>query len=204
MRTSLRALTAFALLSFLCTCGPAPTDVADAEIISKEVSGGTETATSVKLNYLELDLPVRHYLVLRQELALADVNGFIGMESEALTSAAARAGVVATGPLTMLTYEWDTGRKWADLAVALPVSADTKMPPYVNIALPATKALALDVAGSYDALSAMHVALSNELNRRGHEATLPAIEEYPVGPMQVSDPHEFETRLIYPYATLQQ
>jgi len=72
------------------------------------------------------------------------------------------------------------------------------LPPYVNITLPANKAIALEMRGSYSALSAMHVALGQELNRRGLKQVLPGIEEYPVGPQQTADENEFVTRIIYP------
>lgn len=179
--------------------GPQAGDVVATE--TRIVSGDTVVSDAVQLNYLDLELPERHYAVLRQELSLLDVNGFFGMETEALSTAATKAGVVATGPYSALTYEWDTERGWADVAVALPVAKGTQLPPYVTITLPATKALALDMAGSYQALSVMHVALDQELKRRGLRPTLPAIEEYPVGPLQTSDENEFRTRIIYPYAS---
>lgn len=169
------------------------------EIISKTTEGGDTSVQTVQLEYLDLDLPERHYLVFRQELSLLDVNGFFGMETEALSVAASKAGIVATGPMTAFTYAWDTERGWSDVAVALPVASGTKLPPYVTITLPATKAIALDMNGSYSALSAMHVALDRELNRRGLKPRLPSIEEYPVGPQQTADENEFVTRIIYPY-----
>lgn len=195
----LRLATCSAFLLLLCTCGPAQTDTE--EIIATSLEGGDTTITTLLLDYLDLDLPERHYLVFRQELSLLDVNGFFGMEGEALTQAAIKAAIVPTGPMTTLTYEWDTERGWSDVAVALPVTAGTRLPPYVTITLPATKALALDMVGSYDALSAMHVALSSELNRRQLKATLPGIEVYDLGPLQTQDPDEFRTRIIYPYET---
>lgn len=187
----------FPLFLAACNSEPQAGDVVAVE--TKRVTGDTVVSAVVQLDYLDLDLPERHYLVLRQELAMADVNGFFGMETEALSTAATKAGVVATGPMTALTYEWDTQKGWADLAVALPVSADTELPPYVNIALAAGPALALNMEGSYQALSAMHVALDRELQRRRLKPRLPAIEEYPVGPLQTNDETAFRTRIIYPY-----
>ncbi len=171
------------------------------EILSKEIVGGDTTTQVMKLDYLELDLPERHYLVFRQELAFPDINGFLGMESEALSMAATKAGVVAAGPMSALTYEWDTERGWGDVAVALPVSAGTQLPPYVTISLPANKAIALEWTGTYDRMSAIHVSLDQELQQRGVKPVYPCIEEYPVGPLQVADPHDFQTRIIYAYET---
>ena len=185
------------LCSLFAGCGPEP---GGEEVIERKRVGGDTVVTDVRqLDYLDLNLPSRYYLVFRQELSLLDVNGFFGMESEALTVAAAKAGIEATGPFSVLTYEWDTERGWADVAVALPVRADTRLPPYVTIELPATKALALDLEGDYEQLSVMHVTLDRELARRGLRPRLPAVEEYAVGPLQTNDPDEFRTRLIYPY-----
>jgi len=196
MRTSFKFLIFSAILLLSFACGKSG-DVK--EVISKTTEGGDTSVQSVQLEYLDLELPERHYLVFRQELALQDVNGFFGMETEALSVAATKAGVVATGPMTAFTYAWDTQRGWSDVAVALPVAPGTKLPPYVTIALPATKAIALDMNGSYSALSAMHVALDQELKRRNLKPALPSIEEYPVGPQQAADENDFVTRIIYPY-----
>ncbi len=202
MRTSFRTLLLPFLLLLCVACGNKSGEVE--EIVSKETVGGDTSVQTLQLEYLDLDLPERHYLVFRQELALQDVNGFFGMETEALAVAAAKANVVATGPMTAFTYAWDTSRGWSDVAVALPVAEGTKLPPYVLITLPATKAIALDMDGSYSALSAMHVALDQELKRRNLQHSLPSIEEYPVGPQQSADENDFKTRIIYPYESPQQ
>ena len=201
MRTTFRILILPLLLLLCVACGKSGETV---EIISQTTEGGDTTVQTTQLEYLELNLPARNYLVLRQELSLLDVNGFFGMETEALSVAASKAGVVATGPMTALTYEWDTERGWSDVAVALPVTPAIELPPYVNITLPANKAIALEMRGSYSALSAMHVALGQELNRRGLKQVLPGIEEYPVGPQQTADENEFVTRIIYQYESSQQ
>lgn len=200
MRGTLSILI-FPVLLLLCfACGKSG-DVK--EIVSKTTEGGDTTVQTIQLEYLELELPERNYLVFRQELSLLDVNGFFGMETEALSVAASKAGLVTNGPMTAFTYEWDTERGWSDVAVALPVTPDTKLPPYVNVAIPANKAIALEMLGSYSALSAMHVALSQELKRRGLKQVLPSIEEYPVGPQQTADENEFVTRIIYQYESPQ-
>jgi hypothetical protein len=185
----------------LYSCGDAPAAEEKEEVISTSIEGGDTSVQVRQLDYLDLDLPKRHYLVFRQELSFLDMNGFLGMESEALSVAATKAGIIATGPMTTLTYAWDTRRGWGDAAVALPVAAGTKLPPYVTITLPPAKAIALDFKGTYDALSAMHYGLNAELMRRSLQPVLPSIEEYPVGPLQVEDPNDFETRIIYPYTT---
>ncbi|MCX8209467.1 MAG: hypothetical protein OTI34_00335 [Lewinella sp.] len=197
MRTSLRTLILPVTLLLCFACGKGGN--AAEEVISTSLEGGDSSIRTLQLEYLDLELPERQYLVFRQELSLLDVNGFLGMATEALSVAASTAGVVATGPMTAFTYAWDTERGWSDVAVALPVEAGTTLPPYVTITLPATKAIALNMNGSYSALSAMHVALSQEINRRKLKPLLPSIEEYPVGPQQTADENEFVTRILYQY-----
>jgi effector-binding domain-containing protein len=202
MPQAFRFTAILACLISLYSCGDAATAPAEQEeILSTSIEGGDTSVQVMQLDYQDLDLPERHYLVFRQELSLLDMNGFLGMESEALSVAATKAGIPATGPMTTLTYAWDVDRGWGDAAVALPVAAGTKLPPYVTITLPATKAIALDFKGTYEALSAMHYSLNEELNRRALKPVLPSIEEYTVGPLQVQDPNEFQTRLIYSYST---
>ncbi len=200
MSSTLHYLTFPLWLLLLFSCGNAGEADTEETIVASATVGGDTSVSVMQLEYVDLDLPERHYLVFRQELSFQDINGFLAMESEALSVAATRAGIVPTGPMTTLTYAWDTQRGWGDAAVALPVAAGTKLPPYVTITLPATSAVALDLQGPYDALSAMHVSLDQELQRRGLTPVNPSIEEYNVGPLQVQDPNEFVTRIIYPYA----
>jgi effector-binding domain-containing protein len=189
-----------ALLMVCCfACTSTEPETAEETILSKEIEGGDTTARVTELDYLELDLPERHYVVFRQDLSLLDMNGFLGMETEALNKAAKESRLKTTGPSTSLFYEWDTDRGWGDAAVALPVAAGTSLPPYVTIALPPQKAIALELNGPYDGLTAMHYALDAELKRRGLTAAKPSIEEYSVGPLDTKDPAQFKTRLIYTY-----
>ncbi|WP_173021499.1 GyrI-like domain-containing protein [Lewinella sp. W8] len=177
-----------------CTGDQAPKE----EILSVEETGGEEQTNTLELNYEEVMLPERHYLVFQQELSLLDMEGFLAEESSALRQAARAAGVAPLGPPTSLFYKWDTDTGRGEAAVALPVTAETKLPPYVTISLPATKALSLEFAGSYDRLSAMHFALDAEMQRRGYRAQMPSIEEYPVGPQDSVEEAEFRTRILYP------
>jgi|GEM_PF-3218174 len=201
MSAAIRVLLFLALCGGLFHCRGEQPGQGKEEIVAREISGGDTSSRTMRLDYIDLKLPERHYLVFRQELSFQDINGFIGMESEALTTTATKSGVVATGPLSLLTYEWDTERGWGDLAVALPVAAGTRLPPYVTITLPAAEAIALEWTGTYDRTTAMHLSLDQELKRRNLKPVNPSVEEYLIGPLQVSDPHEFKTRIVYAYAT---
>ena len=194
-------VTCCAVISLLLTgaCERAGTVVESSSI----QEGGDTTATNLQLEYLEVDLPERDYLVFRQELALQDMNGFLAIEADSLMRKTTRAGVQATGPMTSLFYVWDPAQGYGDAAVAVPVEKGTKLPPYATITLPARKALAIEFDGPYDRLSAYHFALGEEIKRRGLKAEMPSIEEYPVGPIQTTDPSKFSTRILYPYTQAQ-
>ncbi|MEM9931580.1 MAG: hypothetical protein AAF840_17370, partial [Bacteroidota bacterium] len=176
MRPTFRYCFCLFPLILLFSCSDSSDSATEETVLETQTTGGDTAVSVLQLEYLDLDLEDRHYLVFRQELSFQDINGFLAMESEALSVAATKAGVVATGPMTTLTYAWDTERGWGDAAVALPVAAGTKLPPYVTITLPASKAIALEMKGAYDALSAMHVSLDEELKRRGLKPVYPSIE----------------------------
>ncbi|MEM1359581.1 MAG: GyrI-like domain-containing protein [Bacteroidota bacterium] len=182
-------------------CGPGAGE--EVEIISKITEGGDTTSRTTSLKYLDTDLPERYYLVFRQELSMLDVNGFIGMESDILRKKVSEAGITPTGPWAVLTYEWDTERSWADVAVAIPVEKGTELAPYVTITLPATKAAGLLLKGSYDGLSAYHLALDQELKRLNLAPLYPSIEEYITGPSETKNEEEFQTLVLYPYKNAQ-
>ena len=186
--------------TLVLNCGT-ETPPAGEEVLSVTTEGGDSTENILQLDFLDLDTVRRTYLVFQQELPFAEMNGFLALEGRRLAEEALEANVIPTGPLTSLFYRWDTEAGMGEAAVALPVEPGTKMPPYVTITLPVTKSLALDLEGSYQRLSAFHVALGDELARRNLKPVLPSIEEYYVGPLQTRDPNEFRTRVIYPYTT---
>jgi effector-binding domain-containing protein len=188
--------TLFITLGLFLGCGQSGSD--KEEVITTQETGGEERMETLALNYEELDLPERHYLVFLQELSLLDMEGFLEVESKALVEAANEAGITPLGPPTSLFYQWDTEAGRGEAAVALPVAAEAQLPPYVNIALPASRALSLEFEGSYDRLSAMHYALDAEMQRRGHRPRKPSIEEYSVGPLDSVEVAAFRTRIIYP------
>lgn len=147
-----------------------------------------------------IDLPVRHYLVLRQRLPLDNMNGFMAIECAALKAAAAEAGIKAKGPLTGLFYEWDTEQGIGEAAVALPVNAAVELAGYVNIELPATQAIAAELEGPYTGLGAIHFGMEAQLKLQKRSAKTPSIEEYIVGPADGAQEADFKTRIIYPIA----
>ena len=188
------------LLTFGCGA-PSTPETTQEEILSVEQEGGDSTTQMLELEFNDLELPERPYLVFRQELNLQDMNGFLALESEALALAIAKAGVQPTGHPVNLFYGWDTDRGWGDAAVAMPVAAGTKLDPYVLITLPASRALMLQMEGAYDRLSVAHYALNEEINRLGYQPLPPSVEEYVVGPADTDNPEEFITRIYYNYET---
>lgn len=180
-----------------CTNGSVPDE---GEIVATNTEGGDSTETLLQLNFQDLELADRYYLVFRQELPFAEMNGFLALEGKRLANEVLDAGVEPLGPLSSLFYAWDTEAGMGDAAVAIQVAENTELPPYVTVKIPATRALALDLDGSYQRLSAFHVGLGEELKRRGLRPVTPSIEEYYVGPLQTRDPNEFRTKIIYPYA----
>lgn len=197
----LRPLLLTLVLLLLLTCGTDQTTpgtaAATSGTVTPTVAGGDTTARVVSLDFQDVDLPERHYLVFRQRLPLVDMAGFLAMEAKKLGEAAGAKSVVITGPPTALFYDWDTDSRMGEAAVALPVAAGTKLPPYVTVTLPAQRGISLDMAGPYDGIGAMHYGLESEINRRGLTADLPTVEEYLVGPGDTDDPAEFVTRITY-------
>lgn len=152
------------------------------------------------INAQVIELPERHYLVLRQRLPLDNMTGFFGIESQALADAAKEAGIEATGPLTGLFYEWNEEEGIGEAAVALPVNPGTTLRNYVPITLPATKAFAATLEGSYIGLGAVYFGLAAQFQLQKVNAQIPTLEEYLVGPVDGVDESQFKTRVIHPIA----
>lgn len=184
----MRGLILFSLTILLLSCS------------TKSTAEKQQTEKIIDVNPVLIELPERHYLVLRQELPLDNMNGFFGIESKALSDAAKAAGIEPTGPITGLFYRWDTEAGIGDAAVALPVKKGTTLQAYVPITLPAQRAFAAQWDGPYTGLGAIHYALEAQFQLKKLQPGLPSIEEYYQGPVDGVAEENFSTRIIYPIA----
>ncbi|MEL6275620.1 MAG: hypothetical protein AAFU03_11000, partial [Bacteroidota bacterium] len=157
-----------------------------------------QAVKEVELKPTVIQLPVRHYLVLRERLPLDYMTGFFGIESPILMEKAKAAGIEPIGPISALFYEWNTDEGIGEAAVALPVAKDSELPGYVLITLPAGQAFSADLKGDYTGLNAIYYGLEAQFKLQKLSIDLPTIEEYIRGPLDSVPETEFVTRVIYP------
>jgi hypothetical protein len=183
------------LLALLLACGYSCNNVNDAKTQQAE-----SKIKTTDLNTEVIDLPERHYLVFRQRLPLDNMTGFFGIESKVLADAAKAAGIEPTGPLTGLFYEWNEEEGIGEAAIALPVKPGTVLGNYVPVTLPAMKAFAATLDGSYTGLGALYFGLAAQFQLQKVNAMTPTLEEYLVGPVDGVGESQFKTRVIHPIA----
>jgi len=160
----------------------------------------SESVKEVTIEPEVIQLPERHYLVLRERLPLNHMDGFFGIESPILLEKAKIAGIESTGPISALFYEWNTENGIGEAAVALPVTAGSQLPGYVLVTLPSMQAFATNMKGSYVRLNAIYYGLEAQFKLQNLRIGLPTIEEYIRGPLDSVPESNFLTRIIYPIA----
>ena len=159
-----------------------------------------ESVKEISIEPEVIQLPAKHYLVLRERLPLDHMDGFFGIEFPILLDKAKAAGIQPTGPISALFYEWNTESGIGEAAVALPVPADSELPGYVLVSFPPTRAFTTDLEGPYTGLNAIYYGLEAQFKLQGLTIGLPTIEEYIRGPLDSVAEASFLTRVIYPIA----
>ena len=75
-----------------------------------------------------MDFPATTFAIIRQVVKWSDIPAFFAQHLPILYEEAAKNNIKAGGAVTGLYFVWDEKNQQADMAVAVPVSAGTKLP----------------------------------------------------------------------------
>ncbi len=146
-----------------------------------------------------VDMPERHFVLLRDRVSFDEMPQFFERTYGELTSALKQAGAQMAGHPSALYYSWDEEEQMTDMAPAFPIRRKGTFPSaFSQTTLPAGKAIVVDYRGGYDRLSEAHNAVDAFARENGMTLGAPAMEEYITGPEQEPDTSRWLTQIIYP------
>lgn len=146
----------------------------------------------------DINLPEKHYVYNRQEVAMDRVQQFYSRNLGALFSKVQNAGIsMDAGMPCGLFYSFNEKNQTADMAAAIPTKESLIIPDASSVTLPAKRAIQVDYYGDYDNTVKAHDAIEAFLKDNGLFNDYPVIEEYVTDPTEVKDPDKWLTKVTY-------
>ncbi|MGQ0737567.1 MAG: GyrI-like domain-containing protein [Bacteroidota bacterium] len=145
-----------------------------------------------------MDFPATTFAIIRQEVKWSDITAFFAQHLPILYEEASKNNISA-GAATGLYFVWEEKNQQADMAVAVPVPAGTKMQhPIIRIMdIDASKAVYVNYAGAYDKMADAHISLDKYLAENMLTQKQPVVEQYIYGPANEKDTVKWLTKIVY-------
>ena len=161
-----------------------------------EKINGTPVAKTYDVQ--SMNFPTTVFAMVRQQVKWSDLLSFFEEHLPIVYQEVKNAGA-SPGIATGLIYEWDEKNQQADIAVAVPVAAGTKIDnPIVQATnIPASKAVFVNYSGAYDKLSDAYNSIHQYLSENNLKAKIPSIEQYIAGPANEKDTAKWLTKIVF-------
>jgi effector-binding domain-containing protein len=158
----------------------------------------TGKAPAAPFEVQQMDFPATSFAIIRQVVKWPDITAFFAQHLPILYEDAAKNNINA-GAATGLYYVWDEKNQQADMAVAVPVPAGTKLPHSIIrfTAVDASKAVYVNYSGAYDKLADAHRSLDMYLAANKLTPKQPVMEQYIYGPVNEKDTTKWLTKIVY-------
>ncbi len=145
--------------------------------------------------------PGHTYVGMRQQTTQDEVmkSTFFGERFGKIMDLLKKSKLDPAGAPSGVYYTWDVAKKTTDIAVAIPVNANTSVAggEIKTFQIPASKAVYVDYYGPYNDFEKAHEALGEYINKNGLKEKYPVIEEYITDPMTEKDSTKWLTKIIY-------
>jgi len=145
----------------------------------------------------DINLPEKHYVLLRQEVERDDIQQFYASNLGGLFSKVQDAKVEMDGMPCGLFYNFNNSSGKIDMAAAIPTKEALIVPGTGNQSFPAKRALQVDYFGDYHNTEEAHEAIEQFMKDNGLFNDFPVVEEYVTDPTTVSDPDKWKTTVTY-------
>lgn len=147
-----------------------------------------------------IDIPGQWYVGKRfPKIAMKDITSDLYGNTYAEIGKAIGGMEKATGMPMGIAHGYDGAAQTLDLEIALPVTAQMKVPAGLNcVQIPTGRAAKHVYYGPYEAVEPAWTAFDTELTKAGHKYRWSAYEVYANDPTTVKSPSEIETWLIQP------
>jgi effector-binding domain-containing protein len=148
-----------------------------------------------KINTIQL--PEKHYLAIRQEINLKNIQQFYSRNLPPLFNKISVAGIQTDGMPGGLFYQWDESNGKTDMAASVPIKKAVEVPGAILQTIPAGPALQIDYYGDYDGSIRAHYAMEEYMEDFGLLNNVPIVEEYVTDPTVEKNPKKWLTKITY-------
>ena len=145
----------------------------------------------------EVDVPEKHYLSVRQEIKMDNVQQFYSRNLPALFGKVTAAGIEMDGMPGGLFYKWDETNGLVDMAASIPLKEDVAVAGATMVTIPSGRAIQVDYYGDYDGSVNAHYAIDDYMQDYGILNNVPIVEEYVTDPTVEKDPKKWLTKITY-------
>ena len=154
------------------------------------------TTPEMKIN--TEDYPGGKYLGVRSTIKISEMKDFFGKNFNLAMEGAKTAKAEMAGPPSGLYYTWEQEKNMTDVAAAIPIKNDVKVPKGLTLfVIPASKALTIDYMGGYTGLGSAHGAMAAYIKSNNLTQSAPVIEEYITDHMMEKDSTKWHTKIVY-------
>ncbi len=150
-----------------------------------------------------ITFPATRYLTLRKSVAISQIadKAMYDEAGRKLGAYLQTHGLPPSGPWCVIYFRWDQEGGKTEIGISFPVQGlgEVVDPELSRVDLSESKALCLELKGSYDGLGEAHHRLNDALAERklAYRSEAMCVEEYVVGPMEKPDPKDWLTRIVY-------
>lgn len=153
------------------------------------------------LTVREIDFAGGNYATVRKTVAFKDIVSFYTTNYALINKEMARNKTTMAGNPMGFFYNYDERSQKADMAAALPVSAEAAFVNGVSaVKLPAGKNLCVDYYGDYTKSAPAYDAIEQYVRAKQLRTGSPSTEEYITDPMMEKDTAKWLTRICFPVA----
>lgn len=160
----------------------------------------SESATADKEGLVVVDTTwaAHTYVAYRANVGMKELGQVFQDKMPKLFQYLKKGKFAVAEPPTGLYYSWDTTTLKTNMAIAIPVTGTPKATDgYTVLTVPASKAIAVNYYGPYEAIELAHTALKKHIADKGLKVKKPAIEEYVGDPGAEKDPAKVLTKVYY-------
>ncbi len=145
----------------------------------------------------ETERPIAYYAAIRKVVGFQDISPFFTVNYPKIVQAAEKAGAKMTGFPSGFFWTYDTLTLKTDMATAIPLDKQVKMPDSIQVLSLSGKALMIEYLGDYAKIGEAHIAMDEYMAEKKLQSVPPVVEEYVIAPEKEPDTAKWLTRVIY-------
>lgn len=145
----------------------------------------------------EVDMPQRHYVGVRQQMNIADLQPFYQTNLPKVHVDMAKKKAEMTSAPCGVFFSFDQATQQTDVLAGVAIAANEEVDGYDNYTTQKGKALLVDYYGPYDQMQEVYASFMTYIEIKGLKEGEVVVEEYMSDPSQEPDPKKWLTKVYF-------